>query len=88
MIIFNKIAKMGLFNRKKSKSGLQFADLEGQALKAGDHVMSLRYDLGECRILNTDSGMAYESLATGEQISYVKMIDAATGYQKVKRLDS
>ena len=32
--------------------------------------------------------MAYESLATGQQVSYVKMIDAATGYQKVKRLES
>ena len=79
---------MGIFKRKKAKSKIQFADLEGQPLKEGDHVMSHRYDLGECRIVKTDSGMAYESLATGQQISYVKMIDAATGYQKVKRLES
>jgi len=79
---------MGLFNRKKSKGRIQFADLEGQPLKEGDHVMSLRYDMGECRIVDTDSGMAYVSLATGQQVSYVKMIDAATGYQKVKRLES
>ena len=79
---------MGLFNRKKGKSKIQFTDLEGQALKAGDHVMSHRYDMGECRIVETDTGLAYESLATGQQVSYVKMIDAATGYQKVKRLES
>jgi hypothetical protein len=79
---------MGLFKRKKGKSKIQFTDLEGQALKAGDHVMSHRYDMGECRIVETDTGLAYESLATGQQVSYVKMIDAATGYQKVKRLES
>ena len=32
--------------------------------------------------------MVYESLANGEQVLYVKMIDAATGFQKVKRLES
>ena len=79
---------MGIFKRKKGKSRIQFNDLEGQALKAGDHVMSHRYDMGECRIVETETGLVYESLATGQQVSYVKMIDAATGYQKVKRLES
>ena len=79
---------MGIFKRKKGKSKIQFNDLEGQSLKAGDHVMSHRYDMGECRIVETETGLAYESLATGQQVSYVKMIDAATGYQKVKRLES
>ena len=79
---------MGIFKRKKGKSKIQFNDLEGQALKAGDHVMSHRYDMGECRIVETETGLAYESLATGQQVSYAKMIDAATGYQKVKRLES
>ena len=79
---------MGLFGRNKAKSRIQFADLDGQPLKAGDIVLSHRYDMGECRIVETDTGMAYESLATGQRVSYVKMIDAATGYQKVKRLDS
>jgi hypothetical protein len=50
--------------------------------------MSHRYDMGECRIVETGTGLAYESLGTGQQVSYVKMIDAATGYQKVKRLES
>lgn len=76
----------GLFNRKSRKTKLQFVDLDGQSLKEGDTVMSLRYDLGECRIVQTGQGMAYESLASGQQISYAKMIDAATGYQKVRKL--
>jgi hypothetical protein len=76
----------GLFSRKSRKGKLQFVDLEGQSLQAGDTVMSLRYDLGECRIVDTGEGLAYESLSSGERVSYVKMIDAATGYQKVKKL--
>jgi len=76
----------GLFSKKTRRSKIRFVDLEGQPLKDGDTVLSLRYDLGECRILDTDQGMVYESLASGEQVSYVKMIDAATGYQKVRKL--
>jgi hypothetical protein len=76
----------GLFGKKSGRSKLRFVDLEGQPLKEGDTVLSLRYELGECRILNTESGMVYESLASGEQVSYAKMIDAATGYQKVRKL--
>ena len=81
----------GLFSsgkRKAGKSSLQFVDLEGQALKEGDVVMSLRYDMGESKIIKTDSGLVYESLKTGEQVPWAKMIDAATGYQKVKKLES
>ena len=82
---------VSLFKRKSSglkKSSLQFMDLEGQPLKEGDVVLSLRYDLGECRIVKTGEGMIYESLKTGEQVSWAKMIDAATGYQKVRKLES
>ena len=76
----------GLFSRNTKKNKLQFVDFEGQPLKEGDTVMSLRYDLGECRIIKTGEGMAYESLGTGEKVSYARMIDAASGYQKVKLL--
>lgn len=81
----------GLFSSGKRKSGKgsrQFVDLEGQTLKEGDVVMSLRYDMGESKIIKTDSGLAYESLKTGEQVPWARMIDAATGYQKVKKLES
>ena len=76
----------GLFSRKSGKNKLQFVDLEGQPMKEGDTVMSLRYDMGECRIIGTEEGMVYESLNTGEKVNYARMIDAATGYQKVKLL--
>jgi hypothetical protein len=77
-----------LFKRKQKKNRLKFYDFEGQPLKEGDIVMSLRYDLGECRIIMTETGYAYESLATGEKVHYAKMIDAGTGYQKVRKLES
>jgi hypothetical protein len=77
-----------LFNRRKKKSRIKFYDFEGQPLKEGDIVMSLRYDLGECRIIMTENGFAYESIETGEKVNYAKMIDAGTGYQKVRKLGS
>jgi len=77
-----------LFNRRQKKSHIKFYDFEGQPLKEGDIVMSLRYDLGECRIIMTENGFAYESIKTGETVNYVKMIDAGTGYQKVRKLES
>lgn len=77
----------GLFSKKSRKNKLQFVDFEGQPLKEGDTVLSYRYDLGECRIVQTEEGMVYESLAGGQRVSYVKMIDAGTGYQKVKKLN-
>jgi len=62
--------------------------IPGAVVKEGDVVMSLRYDLDESKIISTDSGMVYESLKTGEQVPWAKMIDAATGFQKVRKLDS
>lgn len=77
-----------LFNLKKKKNQIKFYDFEGQPLKEGDLVMSLRYDLGESRIIMTENGFAYESLKTGEKVNYARMIDAGTGYQKVRKLGS
>jgi hypothetical protein len=74
--------------RRKQKSKIQFCDFDGQPLKEGDIVMSMRYDMGESRIIKTDEGLAYESLSSGEVVGYAKMIDAATGYQKVRKLES
>ena len=74
--------------RRKPKGKIQFVDFEGQPLKEGDIVMSMRYDLGESRIIKTEEGMAYESLSSGQTVGYAKMIDAASGYQKVRKLES
>lgn len=48
--------------------------------------MSHRYDLGKCRIIQTDSGIEYESLASGKRVSWIKMIDASTDNQKVNKI--
>ncbi len=75
--------------RKKSGSGeeLIFADINGNPLREGDIVESLRYDLGRCRIVKTNKGFVYESLGNNTQISWTKMIDAATKHQKVRKAD-
>lgn len=49
--------------------------------------MSLRYELGECKVLETDTGWMYEAIDGGHQVSWVKMIDASTERQKVKKIE-
>lgn len=73
----------GLFKKKKKEISL--IDLEGNKLKDGDIVVSLRYDLGECRLVKTEDGFEYQSLVTDEKVSWIKMIDAATERQKVRK---
>ena len=62
------------------------ADLDGNQLQTGDKVLSLRYDLGECILVESGIGVEYKSLASGEKVSWVKMIAAATERQKVKKI--
>ena len=71
----------GLFKKKHKE--IVLSDLEGNTLKDGDLVLSLRYDLGDCRLVKTESGFEYHSLGTDEKVSWLKMIDAATEHQKV-----
>lgn len=61
------------------------ADLGHNPLEEGDTVMSLRYDLGRCRVARTDTGYEYVS-ETGQRVSWLRMVDAATQLQKVKKL--
>ena len=78
----------GLFKKRgKKKKARVLADLDGNALIAGDHVVSMRYELGDCMILETEKGLVYESIKTGAQVSWVKMIDASTDRQKVKKIN-
>ena len=75
-----------LFRKKKSTGGdLHFTDIDGKPLKEGDLVESLRYELGHCKIVKAENGLMYESVETGKQISWAKMIDAATKNQKVRK---
>ena len=65
---------------------LQLVDLEGRPLVVGDEVECLRYEMGRSRLIQTESGYAYESLENGETVSWMRMVDAATKHQKVRKL--
>ncbi|MGB3619238.1 MAG: hypothetical protein WBA12_14055 [Catalinimonas sp.] len=62
------------------------SDVHGEPLADGDYVESLRYGLGKCRLLETEAGWVYESVENGQRVSRLRMVDAATGFQKVRRL--
>lgn len=80
----------GLFRRKKTEKiqqlAIQMADINNNPLKEGDLVESLRYELGKCKVLKTEEGYSYESMETGEQVSFLRMVDASTELQKVKKI--
>ncbi len=61
-------------------------DLDGQTLAPGDMVESLRYGLGVCRIVKATDGFVYESLEISKQVNWVKMVDASTKFQKVRKV--
>jgi hypothetical protein len=73
----------GIFKKKKKE--LVLYDLEGNALEEGDIVLSLRYDMGECKLVKTENGFEYQSLEGDTNMSWLKMIDAATERQKVRK---
>ena len=74
-------------NGKSSQApSLQLLDLTGTPMQEGDEVECLRYELGRCRITRTESGYAYESMETGETVSWIRMVDAATKHQKVRKI--
>ncbi|MDP5172612.1 MAG: hypothetical protein NWR72_20385 [Bacteroidia bacterium] len=74
-------------NGKQKQDGPLFVDMDGQPLREGDLVQALRYDLGLCKIIHSADGWEYESTETGNRISYVRMIDATTKHQKVRKID-
>ncbi len=79
-----------LFKRKKARDNqdhLQLLDLDKNPLHPGDTVKSLRYDLGDCKLILEDDTYYYESLESGEKVSWIRMIDAATEMQKVKKIE-
>lgn len=85
--IMFKFFKRNSSNGNGKAHGPQFADINGIPLQEGDLVESLRYELGKCRIHALDQGYEYESLSTGQRVSYLRMVDAATSYQKVRKLE-
>ena len=73
-----------LFKQKTKKKQLQ--DLNGNLLAIGDKVECLRYEMGESMLQEGENGFEYVSINTGKIVSYAKMIDAATSFQKVKKM--
>lgn len=74
-------------NKQEKKKALPpLVDLNQMPLKEGDIVEALRYNLGKAKIVVENDNIYYESLETGERVSWVKMIDAATEFQKVKKM--
>lgn len=84
--MFNPFKRNKNHKKEAEKAPVQMVDIDGMPLKAGDMVMSLRYELGMCRIIEAEGGLAYESLETGKVVHYARMIDAATSYQKVRKV--
>lgn len=74
----------GLFKKKpKEKQAPKLLDLNSNPINEGDIVTSLRYDLGDCKVVLEELVFFYESIETGERVSYVRMVDAITENQKV-----
>ena len=74
----------GLFGKKKKKQ--QLKDYDGNPIKVGDKVHSLRYELGDSILVEGEKGIEYESIKTGKRVSYAWMIDAHTENQKVRKI--
>ncbi|MEM1408112.1 MAG: hypothetical protein AAGG59_15125, partial [Bacteroidota bacterium] len=78
----------GLFKKKEKQDKLpQLLDLNNNPLVEGDIVEAMRYELGKCKLLLIDEQYVYESISSGKQVSWLKMIDASTDNQKVKKAE-
>ena len=73
-------------NNKSKKSSPILLDLDNNPLQVGDRIMSLRYEMGECLIIQSENGIEYESVENGKKVSWLKMIDASTDKQKVRKI--
>jgi hypothetical protein len=72
--------------RNNGTSSPQMADLDRNPLKPGDVVDALRYGLGRSKVIETEKGLAYESIETGKIVTWHLMVDAATELQKVRKV--
>lgn len=74
----------GLFKKKpKEKQPPKLLDLNGNPIVEGSTVKALRYELGESDVVLEGLEYFYVSRASGDRISYTRMIDAITENQKV-----
>lgn len=76
-----------LFKKKpKEKQPPQLLDIDGVPILEGDEVMAHRYELGKCTVELEGLQYFYVSQSSGKKVSYVRMIDAITENQKVKKI--
>ncbi len=73
--------------KKKAPKKPPLVDLNQSPLTAGDMVDCMRYEMGLSKVVQTVDGIEYESVATGTRVSWVRMIDASTEFQKVKKVE-
>ncbi len=83
--MFNLFRKKQKNQNTKSK----LKDINQQPLQVGDKVESLRYNMGVSVIqMDENDQIIYLSLENGQKVSWLKMIDAATECQKVKKIEA
>jgi len=76
----------GFFKKKKEPKKPPLVDLNQNPLQDGDMVECLRYEMGLSKVIGTEDGIEYKSIATGKKESWVRMIDASTEFQKVRKV--
>ena len=78
----------GWFKRKNKESISQpkIVDINNNPLQVGDFVIAQRYDLGKCQLVKEEDAYYYKSLESGKKVSWLKMIDAITAFQKVEKV--
>ncbi len=74
-------------NGHNSQNQIRMSDLDGQPIGVGDKVECLRYDMGICEIVEGEVGFDYVSLETGKRVNFTRMVDAATSFQKVRKIE-
>ncbi len=63
-------------------------DINDNPIKEGDKVESLRYELGESELIVENGHYYYQSLSSGKKVSWLRMVDAITEKQKVKKISN
>jgi hypothetical protein len=81
----------GLFKSKKEEKTTakmpSLVDLDGNALAVGDWVECLRYEMGKSRLIEEEGKLFYQSERKGEKVSWLRMVDAVTTFQKVRKIN-
>ncbi len=76
----------GFFSKNKKDKLPLLADLNNNPLFVGDIVDVFRYELGRSKLIIVDETYYYQSIESGEKVSWLKMIDASSENQKVKKI--